>query len=246
MAKETKIGMKIDEETKSIKKMCEQLGDSIKHEFDKGIEHINVEEMKEAVDMLKDMYEMKEKIVKACYYKQIMEAMEESEYGEDYDEDGPMDSRKGYRGQPRDSRGRYMRRSYTHMMPELERDMDREYGKMYYSGSGSQGGQSSGGMNGGQRGYSDSMQSDSNRYYNGQQSSGRDSREGRSGESRRSYMETKEMHKSNTAEDKQMKMKELEKYMAELSSDVTEMISDASAEEKSLLKQKMQTLISKI
>ena len=39
---------------------------------------------------------------------------------------------------------------------------------------------------------------------------------------------------------------ELEEYMKELSTDVTEMIGDASPEEKSMLKTKMQTLLQKI
>ena len=69
----------------------------------------------------------------------------------------------------------------------------------------------------------------------------RDSREGRSPEYRRMYMESKEMH-----QDKNYQLKELENYMKELSSDITEMIADASPEEKQLLKQKMTTLMSKI
>lgn len=73
----------------------------------------------------------------------------------------------------------------------------------------------------------------------------RDSREGRSGMSRMSYMESKEMHKADTPADKQYKMKELEKYMGELSKDITEMIADSSQEEKNLLKTKMQTLLQK-
>ena len=44
----------------------------------------------------------------------------------------------------------------------------------------------------------------------------------------------------------QKKVQELEKYMNELSSDVTEMITGATPEEKTMLKQKMQTLIQKI
>ena len=59
-------------------------------------------------------------------------------------------------------------------------------------------------------------------------------------------METKELHKGNTSEDKQQKMKELEKYMSELGTDITEMISDASNEEKTLLKNKLQVLAQKV
>ena len=86
MADESKIAIKLEEETKPIKKMCEKLMDAVNHELDKGIENVNAEELGETIDMIKDLYEAKEKMYKACYYKQIMEAMEESEYGEDYDE----------------------------------------------------------------------------------------------------------------------------------------------------------------
>lgn len=259
MAEGTKIAIKLEEESKPIKKMCEKLMDSINYELDKGIENVDTKELGEAIDMIKDLYEAKKEMYEACYYKQIMEAMEEHDFE---DEEEIMDEgRRGYRGQPRDSRGRYMsrrgRRGYESSMMmydedwddmERMRDMDRVYGRMGYSGSGSssmggsssQGGQlssgmsggSSGGSNGGQMGYSESGR--------GSQG-GRDSREGRSGQMRRGYMEAKEK-----GADKQQKMKELEDYMKELSSDVTEMIGDASPEEKSLLKQKMQVLMQKI
>ena len=57
--------------------------------------------------------------------------------------------------------------------------------------------------------------------------------------SRRGYMESKEQHKSNSQEDKQKKMLELEKYVDDLSNDVKEMIMDSTQEEKSMLKQKL-------
>ena len=41
-------------------------------------------------------------------------------------------------------------------------------------------------------------------------------------------------------------MKELEKYLQELSSDITAMIQDASPEEKSFLEKKISTLATKI
>ena len=41
-------------------------------------------------------------------------------------------------------------------------------------------------------------------------------------------------------------MKELEKYTREIGSDIVELISDASPEEKALLKQKMQVIMQKI
>ena len=61
--------------------------------------------------------------------------------------------------------------------------------------------------------------------------------------SRRSYMETKETHSQNTTEDKQAKMRELDKYMNELGTDIKEMVMDSSQEEKTMLKTKMQNII---
>ena len=54
------------------------------------------------------------------------------------------------------------------------------------------------------------------------------------------------MHKANTPEDKEHKMKSLDSYTKELASDITGMVADMAAEEKNLLKTKMQTLIQKI
>lgn len=203
--------------------MIETLTECAKHEFDKGIENIDTKEMGEVIDMIKDLAE-------AEYYRKISIAMDEAEYGEDYDWEG----RKGYRSQPRSkTSGRYMKRGdgrrngyeeppYWHMTPEMYREHEPEYwrdmdkktiGKMYYT-----------------------------EPNNGVENNNmRDTREGRSGVSRRGYMEAKEMNK-----DKGEKMKDLETYMRDLSSDVTEMISDMSAEEKNMLKSKMQVLMQKI
>lgn len=157
---------------------------------------------------------------------------------------------------------------YHDYSPEELRDIDREkYGRLYYtpSNTGNGVGQSGSSMSGGNmgnasggstRGYSDGFDDGQRRGYEdgyrdgesrGRSQGGRrDGREGRSGQSRRSYMETKEMNKGNTPQEKQEKMKELEKYMGELGSDITEMISDASNEEKTMLKSKLQTLVQKI
>lgn len=73
-----------------------------------------------------------------------------------------------------------------------------------------------------------------------------DAREGKSWEKRRGYMETKEMHKDNTPESKQQRMKELDSYAKDLTEDVIEMVSDASPEERALIRQKIQILAQKI
>ena len=190
---------------KNIHCMMEKISEMAKCELEKGIENVDAEEMSKVTDMIKDLAE-------AEYYAKISKAMDEAEYGRDYDEHGAYDEPRYYRGQQRDSRGRYMKRGYE-MTPEMYhkypaehyRDMDKEYGRMYYT-----------------------------------EPSSSTHMEGRSGMSRRTYMESKEMHK-----DKGEKMKNLEEYMKELSADVTEMIHDASPEEKSMLKQKMQALMQK-
>jgi hypothetical protein len=224
--------------------MVEKLSEFAKCELDKGIEQVDTKEMGEVAEIIKELSE-------AEYYAKISKAMDEAEYGEDYDYMGAYDelSRKGYRGQRRDSRGRYMsRRGYeTPMMMyddmdyesmEHMRDMDRPYGRMGYAGSGSYGGHSSSGMNGGQ----------SNMGNSGSSSSGgnRGNSESRYDRARRGYEETKEMHKSNSSEDKQHKIKSLEEYMKELSEDVTSMIEGMSPEEKTLAKTKLQSLAQKI
>lgn len=217
-------------------KLAEKIADCMKAKVEaKGIDNIEGQDLVELgmwTDIIKDL---------VCYDKdkKIIEAMDEAEESEEamkYIEMYEDYPRKGYRGQRRDSKGRYMsRRGYeSRMMPEMNwddmeymRDMDRDYGKMYYTdgmNGNSRGGSSSGMSNGGNRGYSES------RY----------------DRARKGYEESKAMHKGNTAEDKQHKMKELENYMKELSTDVTDMISDMSPEEKSLMKQKMQVLMQKI
>lgn len=101
------------------------------------------------------------------------------------------------------------------------RDIDRDKGRMYY-----------GGREGARTGYSD----------NYAPSHGiRDYREGMSPISRKMYMESKEMHHP-----KEKQLKDLEQYMYELGQDITEMISEASAEEKQILHKKLTDLASKL
>ena len=64
---------------------------------------------------------------------------------------------------------------------------------------------------------------------------------GRSGESRKMYMESKDLH-----HEKSVKMQELETYMKDLTKDLVEMIEDSSPEEKQLLQQKLTILTNKI
>lgn len=229
---------------KMMHNMIEKLTKCAEMEFEKGVENVDTKEMGDVVDIIKDLAE-------AMYYRTLVVAMEDSEYGEDYDEYGPMeDGRRGYRGQPRSkTSGRYMsrgdgrrsnrgRRGYDEPMgdyemtpemyrmysPEYYRDIDKEnLGRMFYSG---------GSSGGGSRGYSQNESGN-------QQTS-------RSENARRGYVEAKEMHKGNSAEDKEVKKKELDKWMTEFSNDVKQMVSEMTPEEKTVLKTKLQNLHSSI
>ena len=176
------------------------------------LDTVDAKELGEAVDMIKDLSE-------AIYYCTITEAMNEKEkrhepvryYGDYY---YPYDH-SGYR------------------------DMDRMKGRMYYDGSyatppshnGSSGGHASTG--------------NGTRYYDERVlplgEIMRDHREGRSPMTRKTYMESKEMHK-----DKASQMHELEKYAQELTADMIEMIEEASPEEKQYLSNRLTQLAAKI
>lgn len=69
----------------------------------------------------------------------------------------------------------------------------------------------------------------------------RSEHEGKSPLSRKMYLEAKHMNK-----DKATQLRELEKYMQELSQDVVDMIADASPEEKQYLEKKITALASKV
>lgn len=238
-----------------IHRMIECLTEKTLSELDKGIENVNVEEMSEAVDMIKDLCEAEYRavIVKSMkkadeeeeeYNKELLRELK-AEYGEDagrrfYDEyrykttgryapkgRGTYVGRRGYEEPP-----------YWHRYPgdmtdmdydsvERMRDMDRlSHGRMYYTDMSDR------------MGMIDQPRSGS--------STERDMREGRSGISRKHYMETKEQHKANTQQDKDAKMQSLDEYMRELSSDMTELLTDMTPEERTMLKSKMSVLMTKI
>ena len=169
------------------------------------------------------------------------------EYGEDdgrryYDHWRYKNGRFAPKG--RGSRRGYEEYPYYHMTPEMYhdhdpeyyRDMDRDMGRMYYTSKGT--------MPRPGRMEKANSTAAGRRYYDGDYE--RDEREGRSGMSRRSYMETKEMHNDNSPESKQAKMKDLEKYMSDLGADMADLIKDMSPEERTLAKTKLTTLVQKM
>ena len=186
----------------------------------------DAKELGEVIDMIKDLEE-------AMYYCSITEAMEKSA---EEKEQGNMNVNyymepMYYRGQSRDSMGRYTsgggRRGYEE--------------PMYYdnSSSSSSGQSGSMGQSSGTRNYVPYME-----YapYMMRDNRWRDEHFGdKSGMSRRMYMEGKQYHG-----DDQQSMKELEHYINDLGEDLTDMIKESSQEEKQVLSTKLQQLATKI
>lgn len=209
------------EKLKCIKKcLIEKVQEQMNH-----LDCVDTKELGEVIDMIKDLEE-------TMYYCTIVEAMEEKEEKQDY-------NHYAY---------------YTGYPYYMDRDMDRHQGKMYYPmdynrlyypESGERGPNDHLRMytNGNGNGSNNSSNGGSNTQYSEREMpiDFRDSREGRSPSSRKMYMESKELH-----HDKAQKMKELEKYMQELTLDIAEMIEDSSPEEKQLLHKKISALASKI
>lgn len=211
-----------------LKAIKNQLVSCVESQMGQNLAEVDTKELGEAIDMIKDMEE-------AMYYCAVVKAMEDSKEEKDV-----MAKIKKYLPENQSQRY-YSPDPYYHVYPEY-RDMDREYGRMYYSGDGGRGGNmSSSGRSG--RGSNSSSGSGSRIYsdYYGYPMEIRDVREGKSPMSRKNYMESKELHKG-----KPEQMKELENYMQELSEDVTEMIKDASPEERAMLSQKLTMLATKI
>lgn len=171
---------------------------------------------------LGEVVDMVKDMEEAIYYCTIVEAMHES------------DKNNEQRIQPV-SNNYYYSTDYPIRYPEMYRTIDRNNGYMYYDRD----------MRYNDTYSSGGAQSNAQRMtymepYHTTEAI-RDPREGRSYIQRKMYMEGKEHNRS-----KDQQMKELESYMQELSKDVTDMIKDASPEEKAILRQKMTTLASKI
>lgn len=167
---------------------------------------------------LGQVIDMIKDLEEAIYYCSITEAIKENKEKEKYSQ---MYYQERYLPIP--------------MMNEMyQRDMDRNsYGRMYYPDR-IMNNRDESTNRGGSRYYTE-------RDWDTYPINTRDSREGRSPLSRKNYMEAKELHQG-----KEIQMKELDKYIQELGHDITEMIQDASPEEKQMLQQKISALATKI
>lgn len=191
------------------------------------IGEVDCEELGEAIDMLKDLEE-------ALYFCTITEAMNgEGKYG-----NVEIEYENGHKKNGHHQMNGSDQMYYSYPM------MYNDGGRMYNNGNGN-------------RSYNDGMMyndgGDSQMYYPRKRDSMgrfisdytepmymRDEREGRSPQNRRMYMEAK------GTKDKATQLRELEKYMQELTGDMVEMIQDASPEEKQYLEKKISALATKI
>lgn len=251
----SEIKEKVENELKTVKSLCETMENAIKTQIDKGLDKVNTHELYEAVDIYKDLSEVKKNIVEICYKKQIMEAMENADYGEDYDENGEIERK--YYNNYRYANGRYApkgrgRRMYTepimydNMYPmEYYRDMDKwNDNRMYYTHSNS----NMSGMNDNsdktyQNGYNDGQSRGYSEGYNRGRAEGSNSNnQSRVERARRGYEEIQHSTSNTSQTDKDMRVKELNTYMDELTDDLKNMISRMSNEEKTMLKSKIAKL----
>lgn len=124
---------------------------------------------------------------------------------------------------------------------EHEQMYMRPYYPMYARGMDNGQQSQSGGNRSYERMYSDGMMYARNGSGSGTEMYDRDPREGRSPESRRMYLESK-----HNGYDKTTQLRELEKYMQELTQDMVDLIQEASPEEKQYLEKKISALGTKI
>ena len=181
------------------------------------IKEANTHELGAAVDMIKDLEE-------AIYYCTITKAMNEPKQ--------KMMQDMGSQSQHQQQEPKYY--PDTKYMKYSNGEME---GRAYYSG---QGGGSNG--NGSTSYYSGNGQNSGSSTRNYHDPMMRDPMEGRSPMYRKMYMESKKANGPDAAKN----AKELEEYVHELTEDIMEMIEDASAEEKQMLRQKISLLANKI
>lgn len=196
-----------------IHNMLEDVSEAASTELAKGTDQVNTKEFGEVVDMIKDLSEAEKNKAEACYYNTLVEAMEKSEYGEDYNEYGPMERRGYSRGSSR-SMGRRNYPMHDGMM--YQEDM---YGRMGYS---------NGAYGGGSRGYSSNSQPSNSRY----------------GYSYDNYMRNRRNYSSTDPEDKQERMKMMQEYSNDLVGSLSKVMEDVSPEEKQMLKNNLNKIMS--
>lgn len=254
---------------KHMHEMIENLTECTKQALENNEVCVGQYPIGDVVDMIKDLNE-------AEYYAHISKAMDEAkeedeeqdkymlkrikeEYGDDeektrryYDDWRYMRSgrfapkgRGTYTGRSRRGYEEMFMPEFYHDDPEYMRDVDRNTLERMYFSSPNMGNMSSNHSNSGNDG------SDGRRNYGGDErrnnfGGGRDYREGRSGQRRRGYMETKELYNDNSPESKKKHMESLDSYLKDLAEDMSELVENMDASEKAMVKSRIQGLAQKI
>lgn len=164
---------------------------------------------------LGEAIDMIKDLEEAIYYCTVTEAMNNSSHEMEFE------MKKG---------GHHQQENGDSRMYYADNSRRRRSDGTFYADSGNNSSSSSSGMN-----------SSNGRNYYDDSDMWHDERESRTQNSRRMYIEAKNMKR-----DKATQLRELEKYMQELSQDIVEMIADASTEEKQYLEKKITALASKI
>ena len=211
-------------------KFAKQIMECVKAKVEAmGIDNIegqHLEELEKWTEIAKNIvcYDKDYSIVEAMKEAENEDNMREIEMYEDYPERRYYDNyryKTSGRFAPK-GKGSYMPRRgydeppYYHMNPDMYREHEPEY-------------------------WRDIDRKDGKMYYTEPVTM-----ESRYDKAKRGYEESKMTHKENTPEHKQAKMKDLEMYLKELSEDVTQLLTDATPEERSMVKNKMQVLTQKI
>lgn len=223
MHEESMIEMKLKEESRDLCDICETLEDAVRSKLGNGIEKANTKEMGEVVDMIKDLYEAKEKLYKACYYKYLMETMEEDkkEREEEKKQGGPMRMYYPVQGSRTGGGNSGGMRGMGGMW---EPEMDYERGMMDRS---RRGGGNSGDWNDTSRGTGRSNGSRQTRY----------------GFSFDNYMDAREMYQANDPDQERMRMESLNRDLDELVEMSKEVVHGMTPGEKQAWKSKISKIL---
>lgn len=207
---------------KRIHEMVECLTEKALQELNRGVETVDTEEFSKVIDSIKDLSE-------AEYYAKISKAMGDSdpeEIMEMFERYG--DGGRRYYDHYRYADGRFApkgrgmyRRGYDEppywrMTPEMYHDMEH---------------------------YRDYDRKDGRMYYT---EPGQIMNESSYDRAKRAYTESRDLHRGNTAQDKEAKMRDLEGYFREISTDITDLLADMTQEERSMLKAKVSALATKL
>ena len=221
--------------------MIECLTKRTNEEFSKGIENIDSTEMQIAADII-------DKLCNAEYHAKVSKAMENPITAEFYNpDDDPARLTMDILGSKKmkDPKwANYGMHRRNHIDYPIDYDDGYEvsnYGVRHRMGNVNYAYHNDHMMDDGMktRGYSDGYQA-------GVRDSQPDYREGRSGNKRMTYMVSKEIHDSNTADDIAKNNKLLDEYLDTLWTDMEEMTQKMSPTEKATLKNKMNTMLTKI